>query len=89
MASWTVQSGSETFKRPTKKVMRRQRAERGPRMFEPAELRQIIDTADVQLRAMILLGVNCGFGNHDVATLPIESCGPGRLDRLPASQDGH
>lgn len=59
------------FKRPTKKVMRRQRAERGPRMFEPAELRQIIEAADVQLRAMILLAINCGFGNHDCATLPI------------------
>jgi integrase len=25
----------------------------------------------VQLKAMILLGVNCGFGNNDCATLPI------------------
>lgn len=59
------------FKKPSKKVLRRQRAERGPRMFEPAELRQIIAAADVQLRAMVLLAVNCGFGNQDCATLPI------------------
>ena len=27
-------------------------------------------TAKPQLRAMILLGINCAFGNHDVSTLP-------------------
>jgi integrase len=39
-------------------------------MFEADELRQIIHAAGVQLRAMILLGINCGFGNSDCATLP-------------------
>jgi integrase len=39
-------------------------------MFEAAELRQILDTAKMPMRAMILLGVNCGFGNHDVGGLP-------------------
>lgn len=40
-------------------------------MFKPAELRRIVDAADVQLKAMVLLGVNCGYGNNDVAKLPI------------------
>ena len=39
-------------------------------MFEAAELRKVIDAAGPQLKAMILLGVNCGFGNADVGTLP-------------------
>ena len=30
----------------------------------------IIDKADQPLKAMILLGINCGFGNHDCGTLP-------------------
>ena len=38
--------------------------------FTPAELKKVLKVAGVQFRAMILLGVNCGFGNHDVATLP-------------------
>ena len=39
-------------------------------MFEAAQLRKIIDKADQPLKAMILLGINCGFGNHDCGTLP-------------------
>ena len=59
-----------TFKKPSKKVMRVHRAKAGPRMLEADELRQIIDAAPAPLDAMILLGVNCGFGNADVASLP-------------------
>jgi integrase len=40
-------------------------------MFEPEELRKILDAAGVQMKAMILLGVNCGHGNADVGTLPV------------------
>jgi integrase len=61
------------FKRPSRKVLRKLRAKKGPRMFEAADLRRMIDTAGVQLRAMILLGVNCGFGNADVGTLPLSA----------------
>lgn len=39
-------------------------------MLEADELRRLVDAADVQLRAMILLGANCGLGNHDCAMLP-------------------
>ena len=59
------------FKRPSAKTLRKDRAAKGSRMFEAAELRKVIDGAGVQLRAMILLGVNGGFGNADVGTLPI------------------
>ncbi len=64
-------SFGQGFARPSKKVLRLERASKGPRMFEAAELRKVIDAAGVPLRAMILLGVNCGFGNADVATLPL------------------
>ncbi len=62
-----------SFKRPSKKVIRMARAKAGPRMFEPAELRAIIEAAPMPLGAMILLGVNCGFGNADCATLPVKA----------------
>ncbi len=40
-------------------------------MIEAADLRTLIDAAPVTLKAMLLLGINAGFGNHDVATLPV------------------
>jgi len=62
-----------SFKRPSKKVIRIARGKAGPRMFEAAELRAIIDAAPMPLKAMILLGVNCGFGNADCANLPMKT----------------
>src|SRR5690349_958569 len=40
-------------------------------MFEAEELCRLFQAATQPLKAMILLGVNCGFGNSDVATLPL------------------
>jgi integrase len=81
----TVRYGGE-FKKPGKTVLRRHRAQAGEKMIEAATLRALIEgclvvgddgpalvRADTQLRAMILLGVNAGFGNHDVATLPLSA----------------
>jgi integrase len=61
------------FKKPSRKVMRLNRAKNGPRMFGAEDLRKIVDAAGVPLKAMILLGINCGFGNTDVACLPIKA----------------
>jgi integrase len=59
------------FARPSARTMRLHRAGRGPRMFEAEEIRRVLDAADGQLRAMILLGINAGYGNNDVGTLPL------------------
>jgi integrase len=59
------------FRRPGKKVLRRERAARGPRMFEADELRKVIAAAAQPLKAMLLLAINCGFGNADCGTLPL------------------
>jgi integrase len=67
-----IRYGSE-FKKPSKKVLRTNRAAKGPRMFEAKELRTIIDKASVPMKAMILLGINCGLGNSDVANLTISA----------------
>jgi integrase len=64
--------GSE-FRKPDKAVLRRHRARNGEKMLEADQLRRLIQSAPVSLRAMILLGINCGFGNHDCATLPLSA----------------
>jgi integrase len=64
-----VKYGSH-FDRPSAKTIRRHRNASGPKLFTAEEVNDLLDHADVQLKAMILLGVNCGFGNTDVANLP-------------------
>jgi len=61
------------FARPSKKALRLARAEKGPRLFEAADVQKLLTAADVQIRAMILLGVNGGMGNSDVASLPMHA----------------
>lgn len=58
------------FKGPSKRVLRAHRQKGGSRMFEAPQIRALLDAADQPLKAMILLGVNCGFGNTDCGTLP-------------------
>jgi integrase len=59
------------FKRPSKKTMRLHRAKQGVKLFSAEEVRRMIDGAGMPLQAMILLGINCGFGNADVGNLPL------------------
>ena len=57
------------FMPPPRRVIRAARQARGPRMFEAKELQVILEQSREAMRAMILLGINCGFGNHDVTSL--------------------
>jgi integrase len=59
------------FKRPAKKVLRLERAKQGPKLFTREEIHKILDAAPVHLRAMVLLAINCGYGNSDCGTLPL------------------
>lgn len=59
-----------SFKAPSRRVLRKARQAAGQRMFEAADLRRILDAADQPLRAMVLLGINAGFGQTDCASLP-------------------
>ncbi len=62
------------FKRPSKKTMRLERAKQGPKMFNAEEIRRLLDAAaGTPLRAMILLGMNAGFGNSDCGNLPLSA----------------
>jgi integrase len=61
------------FKKPSAKKLRLARAERGKRMFEPAEVQAVLAAACPNLKAMVLLAINAGLGNHDVACLPTKA----------------
>ncbi len=63
----------EGFKRPSKETLRKHRAKQGPRMFEAHEIHAMLSAAKQPLRAMILLGINAGFGNSDVGRLPLSA----------------
>ncbi len=66
-------SYGQCFERPSAKELRRDRNQAGPRLFTREEILRLLDAADAQLKAMTLLGVNCGFGNTDVSTLPLSA----------------
>lgn len=61
-----------TFRAPSKLSLRVEKNSRPKRMLEAEEVRKLIAASSAPFRAMILLGVNCGFGNTDVATLPYQ-----------------
>ena len=71
-----VRFGSE-FEKPSKDVFKRQRASGPKKLFSATEIRQMLDALqgnqklapNAQLYAGVLLGINAGAGNTDVANL--------------------
>lgn len=59
------------FARPSAKTLLLDRAAKGPRMFQAAEVRRLLAAAGQPLKAMIMLGANCGYGNEDLGRLPM------------------
>ena len=57
------------FRRPRADVLRKARNGTNSKMFETDEIRALLAVTPTQLRAMILLGINCGFGNCDCGRL--------------------
>jgi integrase len=53
-----------------RRSQRQKAQEHGEKLFTPAECRRLVNAADAPLKAMILLGLNCGFLATDVANLP-------------------
>lgn len=58
------------FARPSKKTFRIERGARA-KLFTREEIHALMNAASVQLKAMILLGINAGFGNADCGRLPL------------------
>lgn len=75
---------SDLFDRPVKYGMHFDRVPRvyvEGRTFAPGELRSLIDNARQPIKAMVLLGINCGFGNTDCATLRWADVKAGFIDQ--------
>ena len=62
-----------SFKKPSRKTIRKARHAAGPRMIEAKELRTVLAATGQPLKAMILLGLNAGFGQTDIANLPLRA----------------
>jgi len=62
-----------SFQMPNAKERRRAKREGGKRTFEAEELRTIIQTARQPLRSMVLLALNGGLGQSDLAAIPIDA----------------
>lgn len=58
------------FESPKPETLRKLRQQNPLRMFEAAEIRSLLAEANPVIRAMILLAINCGFGQTDSASLP-------------------
>ena len=43
------------------------------KVFRPEQIHKLLGSVQRSLRAMILLGINCGFGNNDCATLTFDA----------------
>jgi len=59
-----------SFQVPSARAIRKARQNAGDRMIEPADLQRLIAEGRQPIRAMILLGLNCAFGQTDIANLP-------------------
>jgi integrase len=58
-------------KKALTKAKQKSRQQNGLKMFTADEIRRMMGATTKQFRAMILLGINCGFGNSDCATLTL------------------
>jgi len=74
-----IQTGV-AFRRVSQKRLRIERSAKPVKFFEAAEVRAMLDIASTQMRAMILLGINAGYGNADCARLTRDMIAGGWLE---------
>jgi integrase len=75
--NWAVADGlldhlprfGDAFKPPTQSALERERESRGEKVVTAEEARAVLSTAGPRLKAMVLLGLNCGYGNTDCIKL--------------------
>jgi len=60
------------FKRPTARKLRKHRREGGKCLYTPEEIHRILGAAGPAMKAMVMLGCNCGFGNSDCGNMQLQ-----------------
>ena len=75
------------FKVGTKRANRIAKANKNGKLFTADEIKSLMDATDHQFRTMILLGINCGLGNLDIADLRESHIVDGWID-YPRSKTG-
>lgn len=58
-----------SFRKPPRKKLREHRQSQELKLLSPVEIHAAIKLASPELRAMILLAINCGLGNRDIGKL--------------------
>ena len=59
------------FTRPNAKTMRANKNAAGDRTFKPEQVHAILGAASPNMKAALLLGLNCGYGTGDIASLSL------------------
>lgn len=57
------------FRQPSAKIKRKSRIEGGRKLHSALEIRTAVERASPAMKAMLLLGINCAFGNSDCGRL--------------------
>jgi len=60
----------DTFKKPSGKALSKERGDT-VKMFQPEEIRLLLEHAVPNMKAIILLGINCGYGPQDIAEMTL------------------
>ncbi|MBX3433688.1 MAG: hypothetical protein KF847_10240 [Pirellulales bacterium] len=63
-------NAGKALKAPAQRLIRAAKAARGERLYEAADIRNLVAKADPQLKWMILMGINCAFGPKDCELFP-------------------
>jgi site-specific recombinase XerD len=59
------------FRKPSAVVARRHKRKMGLKLFTPGQIHAMLDESGLRMRAMILLGINCGYHNNDCETISL------------------
>lgn len=62
-----------TFKKSSARILRRHKREQGRKLFSAKDILKLIHESGTNLRAMIYLGINCGYGPNDCCQLPLSA----------------
>ena len=61
------------FKKASKLQLRRHKRSVGSKCYQPKQIHDILAECSPHIRAMVMLGINCGYGPTDIALLELDT----------------